>query len=44
MVGAGEVENRGEQIKVFQAESTVHADAQRLQDLRPQHFFGSEVM
>lgn len=29
MVGAGEVENRGEQIKVFQAESTGHAEASR---------------
>ena len=35
----GEMENREGQIEVFQAEGIAHAD--RLQDLRAQHFFGS---
>lgn len=39
MVDVREVANRGEQIKVLQAEGTARAVTQRLQNPRARHFF-----
>lgn len=44
MVDVGEVANRGEQIKLLQAEGTAHAVTQRLQNRGHDTFTAVEVM